>query len=209
MLRPASANVDRGQRPAFVVAVYNRGKRPMDLRVTNITASGLTAPIHVYSYEELVAEAKRKQRWAAFAVALGGAAGALSAANAGYSHTTGTYSGYSSGRYSGSLNGSYSGSTSGVYSSTTYDAGRAYAAQSINNAQTAANMAAVQENGQARLAELQEQVLKDNTVLPGEWVGGLVLLDAPHKAADGIATYRINVRFGDEVHEFAVTQAKS
>ncbi len=58
MVRPASATVDRGQRPAFVVAVYNRGKRPMDLRVTDITASNagpVQQPIHVYSYEELVA----------------------------------------------------------------------------------------------------------------------------------------------------------
>jgi hypothetical protein len=156
----------------------------------------------------LVAEAKRKQRWATFAVALGGAAGALSAANAGYSHTSATYYGYSNGRYSGSINGSYSGTTTGVYSSTTYDAGRAYAAQAINNDQTAEKMAAIQANGQARLAELQEQILKDNTVLPGEWVGGIVLLDAPEKSADGIARYRIDVKFGDEVHEFAVAQAK-
>jgi hypothetical protein len=79
MLRPVSSTVRRGGRPAFVVAVYNRSKRPAELRVANITAvqTGLAerTPIHVYSYDELVAEAHRKQAWAAVGVALGGSGG--------------------------------------------------------------------------------------------------------------------------------------
>jgi hypothetical protein len=106
-----------------------------------------------------------------------------------------TYGTYSSGPYSG------------TYSATTYDAGRAYAAQSINNAETAENFAAIQARGQQRLGELQNTILKDNTVLPGEWIGGIVVLDRPDKGADGIARYQIDVRFGDEVHSFAVNQA--
>jgi hypothetical protein len=86
--------------------------------------------------------------------------------------------------------------------------GRAYAAQAINNAQTAANMAAVQARGQERLGELQNTILKDNTVLPGEWVGGVVVLDVPTAAADGVANYQLNIRFGDEVHSFDVVQAR-
>src|SRR5262245_57260970 len=153
MLRPAASTIRRGGRPAFIVAVYNRSKRPAELRVDNIraTSSGLTneaTPIHVYSYDELVAEVHRKQTWAAIGAGLAAAGGAMSAANAGYTHTYGTYNGYSSGRYSGDLNGSYSGTTMGTYSATTYDSGRAYAAQQMNNAQTAANFAAIEAHGQ-------------------------------------------------------------
>lgn len=198
MLRPAASTMRRGDRPAFVVAVYNRSRRPAELRVADITAlhTGLAeqTPIHVYSHDELVAEARRKQAWAAVGVALTGAAGAMNAANAGYSRTYGTYS---------------SGAYSGTYSATTYDAGRAYAAQSINNAQTAANFAAIEAQGQQRLSELQSTILKDNTVMPGEWVGGIVVLDRPEKAADGVARYQIDVRFGDELHSFTVNQARS
>ncbi len=186
----------------------------MDLRVEDITASqtdtaSVASQIHVFSYDELTAEVRRKQAWATVGVALAGAAGALSAANAGYSHSYGTYSGNSWGSYSGALNGTYSSNTTGVYSTTTYDAGRAYAAQSLNNAQMAANLSAVQLEGQQRLAELQNTILKDNTVLPGEWVGGIVMLDVPRKAPDGIARYRIEVRFGGEVHTFMVSEGRS
>jgi len=123
--------------------------------VRNISAtSSEGSAIHVFGYDELVVEAQRKQRWATVAVALSGAAGAINAANAGYTHTYGTYSGYSNGTYGGALNGSYTGTTMGTYSATTYDQGRAYAAQQINNAQTAANLAAVQARGEQTLDEL-------------------------------------------------------
>jgi hypothetical protein len=205
MLRPAAANIPRGERPAFVIAVYNGTNRPTELRVADITAveTGLTsqASIHVFTYEELVAETRRRQAWAAVGAAVAGAAGAYGAANAGYSHTYVSYSGRVSGPYS-------SATMSGNYSSTTYDAGRAYAAQSLNNAQTAANLAAIQAQGQQRLTELQTTILKDNTVLPGEWMGGIVVLDRPENAPDGVKRYRIDVRFGNEVHSFAVNQAR-
>jgi hypothetical protein len=206
MLRPAAATIRRGERPAFIVAVYNRSNRPTELQVAGITAvqTGLTnqAPNHVYTYDELVAETRRKQAWAAVGAAVAGAAGSYSAANAGYSQTYGTYSGRVSGPYS-------SATMSGTYSSTTYDAGRAYAAQSINNAQTAANLASIQAQGQQRLSELQTTILKDNTVLPGEWVGGMVVLDIPDKTPDGVMHYQTDVHFGNEVHSFTINQAQS
>jgi hypothetical protein len=213
MVRPVASTIRHGHRPAFVVAVYNRGNRPIELRVSDITATetSLTgkSAIHVFSYDELVAEIRRKQAWATFGVALAGAAGAMSAANAGYTHTYGTYSGSSYGTYSGGLNGTYNSNTMGTYAATTYDPAKAYAAQAINNAQTAANMTAVQAQGQQRLNELQNTILKDNTVMPGEWVGGIVVLDVPRNAPDGVASYQINVDFGNEIHTFAVTESKS
>ena len=212
MLRPASAVIRSSGRPAFVVAVYNPTKAPTELLVSGISARQTDAKnqgvdVHVYSYEELIAEVQRKQRWATFAVALGGAASAMSAANAGYTRTTGIYSGSTYGTYSGSLSGTYSGSTTGIYSATTYDSGRAYAAQQMASAQTAANFAAIQANGQQALDELQNAILKDNTVMPGEWIGGVVVLDAPAEA-NGAANYSIDVRIRGEIHTFAVNQAR-
>lgn len=212
MLRPASAVIRSSGRPAFVVAVYNPTKAPIELRVAGISARQIDAKsqavaVHVYTYEELTAEVERKQRWATFAAALGGAANAMAAANAGYTYTSGNYYGSSHGTYSGDLNGSYTGSTRGTYSATTYDPARAYAAQQMASAETAANFAAIQANGQRALDELQNAILKDNTVMPGEWIGGVVVLDSPIEA-NGAANYSIDVRIGSEVHTFAVNQAR-
>lgn len=212
LLRPASSLIQSAGRPAFVIAVYNPGKRPVELRASGITAqlndAGGPVNLHVYSYEELVAEVQRKQKWAAFGAALQGAALAMNAANAGYTHTNGIYSGNSYGRYSGALNGTYSSATSGTFSATTYDPGRAFAAQQYANAQTTANFAAIQVQGRQALDQLQTAILKDNTILPGEWVGGIVVLDAPTKGRDGSATYRIDVQLAGEVHSFVVSQSK-
>ena len=213
VLRPASSLIQSRGRPAFIIAVYNPGKRPIELRASGITAQlndAASGPVnlHVYGYEELVAEVQRKQRWAAFGAALQGVGASMSAANAGYSRTTGMYSGNTYGRYSGGLNGTYSASTTGTFSATTYDSGRAFAAQQYANAQTAANFAVIQAQGRQALDQLQTSVLKDNTILPGEWVGGIVVLDAPAKAGNGTATYRIDVRLTDEVHSFVVSQSK-
>lgn len=214
MLRPVSRAIDSGSRPSFVIAVNNRSKKPTDLRINRITASlisseGKTADLHVYGYDELVAEEKRRQRWAAVGVALQGVASSMSAASAGYSRTHGTYSGNTYGTYSGGLNGTYSGSTYGTYSSTTYDAGRAHAAQQTANAQTAASIANLRATGQRNLAALQNTVLKDNTVMPGEWIGGRVILDSPKQSRNGRANYKIDVEFGGEVHSFNVLQSRT
>ena len=213
MLRPASSLIESSGRPAFVVAVYNPKRTSVELRASQISAhlndvSNGPVALRVYSYEELVAEVQKKQRWAAFGAALQGVGAAMSATSAGYSRTTGTYGSSTYGTYSGDLNGVYSGSTTGVYSATTYDSGRAYAAQQQASAQTAANMAAIQAQGRHALSNLQNLILKDNTVLPGQWVGGVIVLDVPSKA-NGSATYRISVPLGGEVHSFVVNQTKA
>jgi hypothetical protein len=75
------------------------------------------------------------------------------------------------------------------------------------SAQTAANFAAIQANGQQALDELHNSILKDNTVMPGEWIGGLVVLDSPIEA-NGAASYSIDVQISGEIHTFAINQAK-
>jgi len=53
---------------------------------------------------------------------------------------------------------------------------------------------------------LQATILKDNTVMPGEWYGGTVVLAPPEKAQEGATAYTIAVAFGGEEHSFAVSQ---
>jgi hypothetical protein len=82
----------------------------------------------------------------------------MSASQAGYVHTTGNINAY----------GTY-GSAYGTYSATTYDPLRAQLAQQSANAQTANDVAALRQQSEANLVSLQQTMLKDNTILPGEW----------------------------------------
>src|SRR5262245_57222688 len=131
----------------------------------------------------------------------------MAAANAGYTRTTGVYSGSTYGTYSATLTGANTGSTPGINSATTYDSGRAYAAQQMASTQTAANFAAIQVNGQQALDELQNSILKDNTVMPVEWIGGVVILDSPI-GPNSAATYSIVAQISGEIHPFRVNRSK-
>ena len=57
------------------------------------------------------------------------------------------------------------------------------------------------------LDELQNAILKDNTVLPGQWIGGVVVLDSPTET-NGAASYSLDVRIGGEIHTFAINDAR-
>jgi hypothetical protein len=58
------------------------------------------------------------------------------------------------------------------------------------------------------LTRLNETILKDHTVMPGEWYGGIIVLDVPQKDQSGNAEYTLTLPFGGEVHEFRVRQAR-
>jgi hypothetical protein len=52
-------------------------------------------------------------------------------------------------------------------------------------------------------------VLKDNTVLPGEWIGGTVTFEAPRKefAVGPSKSYSIGIKVGDEMHVIEAVQS--
>ena len=126
-----------------------------------------------------------------------GALGAYSAASAGYSQTTGTYT--SAGPH---------GTRYGTYSQTTYNPALAQAAADANARQTAGNLAAIEDQAQAKLGELQATIIKDHTLMPGEWHGGVVVIDTPEKSDAGAAEYEISLAFDGETHTFVVNQQK-
>jgi hypothetical protein len=113
--------------------------------------------MQVVTFEMLQQEEKNRQVASAILVGVAGAANAYSASHAGYgSYTT------------------PSGRTGTFYSPTA-------AAIAQNNAavQNEAMFAATIERGQQNMAQLEQSVIKDNTLMPGEWYGGQLHLAPP------------------------------
>jgi len=79
-------------------------------------------------------------------------------------------------------------------------------AQSNANAQNAEMISATIERGQANMAMLERGVIKDNTLMPGEWYGGQLHLQ-PLVSDDGpTKTCSIAVLVGSDRHEITVAQ---
>lgn len=63
------------------------------------------------------------------------------------------------------------------------------------------------ERGDEAIARFEEVVMKDHTVMPGEWFGGQLHVQAPSDIpADQTATYRVTIRLGPDTHAFDVVQ---
>lgn len=196
---PRSNRIKSGDQGAFVIAVHNGLADDFVFSTENVTArdlvNGKAGALHVYNYGELVAQEKRRQAWAAFAVALAGAADSINAANAGYSHTYGTYSGSAYASNGVSAHGY------GSYSSTTYNYAAAQAAQNDANANTSARFAQLAEQGQENLRALSSTVLKKQTVFPDTWYGGVVMVALP-SVTSTLQQIRLDIEVGGEHHEF-------
>jgi hypothetical protein len=163
-----------------------------------IFSDGSQAKIKVFTYNELVAEEKRRQTMRAIGVALAGAGRAMEAANAGYTSTTGSFNAY----------GSNGVSAYGSYQSSSYSNYQAFTAQQLASAQTSADFASIRAEGQYNLAALSATIMKDHTLMPGEWYGGLIVLDTPPKGRNGAVSYVISFALDGDVHEFQVHQSK-
>lgn len=200
MLRANTRLVKDNARPAFTVIVRNQGKTPDTLREASIQArqmiAGKMQPVRIFRYDELIQEEETRQKVAAFGAAVGGFARAMSAANAGNVNTTGTVV----------TQGPYGNTTYGTYTATTYDPVRAQIAQEHASNVTHADFERIRAQGEANMQRLDATILKDNTVLPGEWFGGTIVLAPLAKSEKGNSDYTIIVAFGGEEHTFAVSQ---
>ncbi|HWB47051.1 MAG TPA: hypothetical protein VG900_16585 [Hyphomicrobiaceae bacterium] len=197
-LRPVASQQGSSERPRFVVALLNRGKSPATFRVADIDVQSTQprkAKVKVYTHAELAQEVEERRNTALFMNALSGVAGAISASQAGYTHTTGSIT--ASSPY---------GMAYGTYSGTTYNPAVAQAAANANAQNTAANMSMIEGQAQRMLSQLQATIIKDHTLMPGEWHGGVIVLGVPEKQASGTATYVITLGFDGEQHSFAVSQ---
>ena len=194
LLRPASREFQIGGRPVFVLAIFNRTKAPEDFKVANVqvaqVVNGEAVPIKIVTYEMLVQEERNRQVMMAIVGGMSAAANSYSAAQAGrYSSNSTVYTSH----------GAYSVHTTG------YSPALAAAAQQNAAAQNAAMTAQIIDQGQQNLANLERAVIKDNTVMPGEWVGGQLHL-SPLATDEGGKNYTITVLVGTERHEISVVQ---
>lgn len=64
------------------------------------------------------------------------------------------------------------------------------------------------DQAQYQLNHLQASILKDHTVMPGEWHGGVVVVEAPEKGQNGAAEYTVTLQFDGEEHAFTVSQRR-
>jgi hypothetical protein len=196
---PAEPTRRSNQNPRFVVSMLNTSPVPIDLDSTNVAATSDGKAVHVYTYEEVVADIQRRQAIAAALTAVGGALQAASAAQAASSRSyNGTYTVTSS---------NYNTYGSGTYSGSVYDPAAGQAAAAAVNAQTNANMAAIRANGEAALSDAAQTLLKRQTVFPQSNFGGVVMLGAID-VPDAGDLLLIRVTIGGDEHTFAFRQRR-
>jgi hypothetical protein len=188
LVRPASRQLQANGRPVFVVGINNLSRGPIDFRVADVDANqrvgGSEYAMRVVTFEMLQQEEQNRQVGRAILAGVAGAANAYSASRAGY----GTYT-------------TPSGKTGTFYSPTA-------AAIAQNNAavQNEAMYAATVEQGQQNMAQLEQSVIKDNTLMPGEWYGGQLHLAPPTDQGGGQKAYSIVIVVGSDRHVIEVTQ---
>jgi hypothetical protein len=183
MVSAASRELASGRRPVFVVAVQNTGKTPAEFRVSGVSAvqtqdNAPSRAMAIVPYEQLVSEERARQVASAVLVGLAVVGNSVSAQHASYTR---------SGRYSplaGAINGAR--------------------ADSLN----ADLIAGTLITGEVNLAALEQDILKDNTVMPAEWVGGQLHMEPPAGDSAQVKAYVITVPVGSDVHEIVVRQGQ-
>ncbi len=188
LVRPASRQLQANGRPVFVVGINNLGKQPVDFVVSQVEAvqhvSGSDYEMKVVTYEMLVQEEKNRQVAAAILTGVAAAGNAYSASQAGYGHY----------------------STPSGRSGTFYSPTAAAIAQNNAAYQNDAMIAATVETGQRNMAVLEQSVIKDNTLMPGEWYGGQLHLAPPTDQGGAQKTYTIVITVGTDRHVIDISQ---
>ena len=189
LVRPASRQLQTNGRPVFVVGINNLGKQPVEFRVAEVEAiqhvGASDYGMQIVTFEMLAQEEKNRQVAMAVLAGVAGAANSYSASRAGYgSYTT------------------PSGRTGTFYSPTA-----AVIAQNNAAVQNEAMFAATIESGQRNMASLEQAVIKDNTLMPGEWYGGQLHIAPPTDQGGGQKSYTIVITVGTDRHVIDVAQA--
>jgi hypothetical protein len=190
LVRPASRRLQAHGRPVFVVGINNLGRQPVDFRVDQVEAiqhvGGTDNAMKIVTYEMLVQEEKNRQIAAAIFTGVAAAGNAYSASQAGRGYYT-TPSGRS-GRF--------------------YDPTAAAIAQNTAAIQNEAMVAATVETGQRNMAVLEHSVIKDNTLMPGEWYGGQLHLAPPIDQGGAQKSYTIVITVGTDRHVIDIAQGQ-
>lgn len=195
LLAPARRQFQTGGRPVYVLAIYNLTNAPLQFQVQNVQVAqyvdGQYKSLQVYTYDQLVSEERTRQAIQAVALGLAAAGNSMSAASAGNYNATATVMSPRGGMSTVNVQG--------------YDPTAAAIAQSRASAQNEAMIGVAVEQGQRNLTSLEHSVIKDNTLLPGEWYGGQLQFQPP--SGMGPKVYNITVQIGTDAHQINVTQA--
>ena len=108
--------------------------------------------------------------------------------------------------YSASRTGYGTYTTPGGRAGTFYSPTAATIAQGNAAAQNDAMISATIETGQRNMAVLEQAVIKDNTLLPGEWYGGQLHLAPPTDQGGAQKTYTVVIIVGSDRHVIDVAQ---
>ena len=188
LVRPASRQLQARGRPVFVIGINNLAKQPVEFRVGQVNAlqhvGAVDYQMQVVTFEMLSQEERNRQIAAAILTGVAGAANAYSSSRAGY--------------------GSYT--TPSGRTGTFYDPTAAAIAQNNAAVLNEAMFAATIETGQRNMAVLEQSVIKDNTLMPGEWYGGQLHLSPLNDKAGGQKTYTIIITVGDDRHVVDIAQ---
>src|SRR5665213_1426742 len=188
LVRPASRQLRANGRPVFVVGINNLSRTPQDFRVSQVEATQRVGeseyPMRIVTFEMLQQEEQNRQVAAAILTGVAGAANAYGASRAGY--------------------GSYT--TPNGRTGTFYSPTAAAIAQNNAAAENGALVAATIERGQQNMAILEQSVIKDNTLLPGEWYGGQLHIAPPTDQPGGQKVYSIVIVVGSDRHVIEVAQ---
>src|SRR4051794_36910737 len=191
LVRPASRQLQANGRPVFVVGINNIGKQPTEFQVAQVEAiqhvGASDFGMQVVTFEMLQQEEKNRQIARAVLAGVSVAANSYSASRAGY------------GRYTPP-----SGRSGTFYSPTA-------AAIAQNNAayQNDAVIASTVETGQRNMAMLEQSVIKDNTLLPGEWYGGQLHIAPPTEQDGAKKSYTIIITVGQDRHVVDIAQGQA
>lgn len=196
LVSPLGREMRSGSRPVYVLAVTNLSGQPLDLKVGNIRVTQKRGDqieaLQVIGYDQLVSEERTRQVVGAILVGLAAGANAAAAANAGHGTSYSTVS---------------AGGRTATVQTTFYSPTAAAVAQANAVAQNDAMIANTVEVGRQNMAALEREVVKDHSVMPGEWYGGQLHFSPPTQPTDGSPkTYSILVPIGADVHEIEVVQ---
>ena len=204
LLEPRQQTPKQGGFRVYVVnntgKQFNFGPENVTLKMADGTA------VAMLTYQDLLKQEKRREAWQAIAAGFAAAGRNMQASQAGYNYGSASFSGNTYGTYGTTP---YTANTYGTATYSGYNAGAAFAAQSVANEQNQRDFQALALNQAAKREDLA-QVMKTTTVDPGQAFGGIVqyMVPAAVRSSKTAVPVTIEVRTGDEVHKFQATLAK-
>ncbi len=197
IVRPASRQFQSDARPIFVIAMHNRGSSSQDFWVQNVqvtqSVNGKSERLKVFSFEELVQEENFRQFLAEASARSRAQRNYSAASQAGFVKSNSTVQ-----TPSGALK----------VQTTVFNPVAAAIAQERADAENRRLIAATIERGQENLAQLEADVIKDNTLLPGEWYGGQLHIQPLVSTESNVKIYTISIQIGADRHDIQISQAK-